>query len=113
MQAASAATLDRIFSALADPTRRAMLVRLANSGASIGELGQPFGLTKPAITKHVRVLERAGLIRRDVDPDDRRIMRMTASREAMRTARAWMEHHRKFWNDRLDVLEEHLVRPRS
>ncbi len=113
MQAVGPDPLDRIFAALADPTRRAMLVRLAGRDASIGDLGRPFGLSKPAITKHIRVLERAGLVRRGADPGDRRIMRMSADRAALRKADAWLRFHRRFWNDRLDALEEHLARPRS
>src|SRR5271170_3759708 len=99
--------LDATFAALADPTRRAILARLASGEASVTELAAPFAMTQPAISKHLKVLERAGLISRDRDAQ-RRPSRLEPKR--MAEASAWLEQYRKFWEAsfaRLDhVLEE-------
>lgn len=113
MQPATPDQLDRAFAALADPTRRAMLVRLAREGVSVGELGRPFRLSKPAITKHVRVLERAGFVHRSADARDGRVSRLRADAAALKRVRDWLAWHQRFWNDRVDALEEHLARPRA
>lgn len=92
------------FLALADPTRRAILARLAKGEASVGELGQPFRLSQPAISKHLKVLERAGLISIGQDAQ-RRPRRLRA--EPLREAESWIERHRKIWEmnyARLDAL---------
>ena len=100
--------LDATFAALADPTRRAILARLASGEASVRELAEPFAMTQPAISKHLKVLERAGLISRDRDAQ-RRPSRL----EAMPLAEAneWLEGYRQFWEnsfERLDVLLEEM-----
>jgi DNA-binding transcriptional ArsR family regulator len=99
--------LDATFAALADPTRRAILARLASGEASVNELAEPFAMTQPAISKHLKVLERAGLISRGRDAQ-RRPCRLKADRLAV--ANDWLENYRAFWEqsfDRLDgVLDE-------
>ena len=98
--------LDATFAALADPTRRAILARLALGEASVNELAKPFAMTQPAISKHLKVLERAGLISRDRDAQ-RRPSRLEANPFAEATA--WLEHYREFWEAsflRLDGLLE-------
>jgi DNA-binding transcriptional ArsR family regulator len=100
--------LDATFAALADPTRRAILARLASGPASVTELAEPFAMSQPAISKHLKVLERAGLISRDRDAQ-RRPRRL----EAMPLAEAteWLEGYRRFWEgsfQRLDALLDEL-----
>ena len=97
----SDARMDAVFTALADATRRGMIARLSTGPATIGELGQPFGISKPAVTKHVKMLERAGLIRRRRDG---RIHNCTLQTRPMQQAVAWMERQREFWEDSLDAL---------
>lgn len=96
--------LDATFAALADPTRRAILARLATGEASVGELAEPFDMSQPAISKHLKVLEHAGLITRGRDAQ-RRPSRMEA--EPLVEAAAWIERYRKIWEgnyQRLDAL---------
>jgi DNA-binding transcriptional ArsR family regulator len=99
--------LNATFAALSDPTRRAILARLASGKATVNELAEPFAMTQPAISKHLKVLERAGLITRDRDAQ-RRPSRLEPMRLA--EASAWLDQYRKFWEAsfaRLDnVLEE-------
>jgi DNA-binding transcriptional ArsR family regulator len=99
--------LDATFAALADPTRRAILGRLASGAASVMELAEPFDMSQPAISKHLKVLERAGLIARGRDRQ-RRPCRLDAT--ALAEANRWLEHYRQHWEaafERLDaVLEE-------
>ena len=97
--------LDLTFSALADPTRRAILARLALGGASVGELAAPFAVSAPAISKHLKVLERARLISRQKDG---RVHRCRLEPAPMHEAGAWIDYHRRFWEDRLDELERYL-----
>ena len=100
--------LDATFAALADPTRRAILTRLATGDASVNELAEPFDMTQPAISKHLKVLERAGLISRDRDAQ-RRPSRLEPARLA--EASAWLEQYREFWETsfaRLDAVLEEL-----
>ena len=100
--------LDAIFSALGDPTRRAILARLASGEASVLELAKPFAMSQPAISKHLKVLERAGLISRGRDRQ-RRPRRLEAHRLAEATG--WLERYRKIWQgnfQRLDLLLEEL-----
>lgn len=99
---ARAEQLDATFAALADPTRRAILARLARGEASVAELAAPFDMTQPAISKHLRVLERAGLISRGRDAQ-RRPRRLEAAPLAQATE--WLEHYRKFWEDRFERLD--------
>ena len=101
------AQLDATFAALADPTRRAILARLASGEASVNELAEPFAMSQPAISKHLKVLERAGLVSRGRDAQ-RRPRKLEA--KPLAEATAWLEEYRKHWDmnfQRLDsVLEE-------
>ena len=102
------ASLDATFSALADATRRAILTRLASGEASVVELARPFAMSQPAISKHLKVLERAGLIRRGRDAQ-RRPRRLEPRRLAEATE--WLERYRRLWEgnyQRLDALLEEL-----
>jgi DNA-binding transcriptional ArsR family regulator len=104
--------LDATFAALADPTRRAILARLASGAATVNELAEPFAMTQPAISKHLKVLERAGLISRNRD-GQRRPSRLEPERLA--EASAWLERYREFWEAsfaRLDVVLHELKTPR-
>jgi DNA-binding transcriptional ArsR family regulator len=105
----SADSLDATFAALADPTRRAILARLAAGEATVNELAEPFAMTQPAISKHLKVLERAGLISRDRDAQ-RRPSRLEPRRLA--EASAWLEQYRQFWEAsfrRLDAVLDELT----
>lgn len=97
--------LDATFAALADPTRRAILARLSQGDASVMELAQPFNMSQPAISKHLKVLENAGLISRSQDAQ-RRPRRIEAA--PLQEANAWIEEYRKFWERRYDALDELL-----
>ena len=100
--------LDETFAALADPTRRAILARLASGQASVMELAQPFAMSQPAISKHLKVLERAGLISRSRDAQ-RRPRRLEA--RPLAAATKWLERYRQFWEgnfQRLDALLDEL-----
>ena len=97
--------LDLTFGALADPTRRAILARLSRGEATVGELAEPFAVSRPAISKHLRVLERAGLVRR---ARDGRISRCELDAEPMREASEWVENYRQFWEGQLDSLARYL-----
>jgi DNA-binding transcriptional ArsR family regulator len=100
-----AAELDRIFRALGDGTRRAMLGMVADRECSVTELAQPFDMSLAAVSKHLRTLEQAGLVeRRWVG----RQARVRLQPGALREADAWLEHYRRFWTDRLDALEGFL-----
>jgi len=102
--------LDRTFGALADGTRRAILARLAKSDATVGELARPFRVSRPAISKHLRVLERAGLVRRSRDG---RLSRCALDAGALRDAAAWVDCYREFWTGRLDALARFIEKRRS
>ena len=100
--------LDATFAALADPTRRAILGRLAKGQASVAELARPFKMSQPAISKHLKVLERAGLISRGLDAQ-RRPRKLEAA--PLKEATDWLEKYRQFWEqayNRLDVLLEDM-----
>jgi DNA-binding transcriptional ArsR family regulator len=102
------ARLDMTFAALADPTRRAILARLATGEASVTELAEPFAMSQPAISKHLKVLERAGLISRGRDAQ-RRPRRLEAA--PLGEASRWLDGYRRFWEarfQRLDALLEEL-----
>ena len=104
----TAEVLDATFHALADPTRRAILARLAAGEASVMELAAPFAMSQPAISKHLKVLERAGLISRGRDAQ-RRPCRLVA--QPMRDATAWLADFRAYWEEsyqRLDALLDEL-----
>jgi len=108
MQRTRSQQLDAIFAALADPTRRAIVARLATGEASVMELARPFAMSQPAISKHLKVLERAGLISRGQDRQ-RRPRRLEARRLAVATR--WLERYKKIWEsnfERLDALLEEL-----
>ena len=95
-------SLDVTFAALADPTRRAILARLASGEASVTELAEPFAMTQPAISKHLKVLERAGLISRGHDAQ-RRPRRLEA--KPLAEATEWLENYRQFWEGRFQRLD--------
>lgn len=97
-----APSLDAVFQALADPTRRALLARLAVGEASVGELSEPFAMSQPAVSKHLKVLERASLVTRAVDAQ-RRPARLNAA--PMAEAVAYLEQFRDQWGGRLDALD--------
>ena len=100
--------LDATFAALADPTRRAILARLATGQASVTELAEPFRMSQPAISKHLKVLERAGLISRGRDAQ-RRPRRLEA--KPLAEANRWLENYRQYWESayqRLDALLEEM-----
>jgi DNA-binding transcriptional ArsR family regulator len=104
--------LDATFAALADPTRRAILARLASGEASVTELAEPFAMSQPAISKHLKVLERAGLVSRGRDAQ-RRPRRLEPKPLAQATV--WLERYRRFWErrfQRLDALLDEL-KPRT
>lgn len=105
---ATANPLDTTFAALADPTRRAIIARLAKGEASVMELAEPFAMTQPAISKHIKVLERAGLVTRGRDAQ-RRPVRLEPKKLAEATG--WLEQYRALWEgnfQRLDALLEEL-----
>ncbi len=93
------------FAALADPTRRAILARLSEGEASVGELAEPFDMSLPAVSKHLKVLEKAGLISRGKEAQWRpaRLEPM-----AMRSIAEWLEHYRRYWDKSFDRLEDYL-----
>jgi len=94
--------LDATFAALADPTRRAILARLASGEASVNDLAKPFKMSQPAISKHLKVLERAGLISKGLDKQ-RRPRRIEAA--PLKAANEWIQRYRQFWEVRYDHLE--------
>jgi DNA-binding transcriptional ArsR family regulator len=97
--------LDAVFSALADPTRRAIVVRLAQGEASVSELAEPFDVSLPAVTKHLAVLERAGLLEHDKRGRVRHCRLVAAP---MGIADEWLRTYRVFWERRLDSLADHV-----
>ena len=98
-------SLDAVFSALADPTRRAILARLANGDAAVGELAEPFEMSQPAVSKHLKVLEGAGLIIRKIDRQ-KRLSELQA--EPLAAAVEWLEAFRRFWTGSFDQLDDLL-----
>ena len=94
--------LNRVFHALADPTRRAILARLTAGEATVSQLSRPLPLSFAAVSKHLGVLERVGLVTREARGRER-VCRLNPA--ALQDARAWLEFHARFWTDRLDVLE--------
>ncbi len=98
----SSERLDAVFHALADPTRRAMLRSLAGEARSVGELAAPFDISLAAASKHIKVLERAGLVQRNVQGRTH-VCRLDAG--PMHAGLEWMRHYERFWNERLDALE--------
>lgn len=100
--------LDAVFSALADPTRRRIIERLARKPLTVGEIAAEFTISQPAISKHVRVLESSGLLRREVVG---RVHTLNLTPEAMESASAWIERQRRYWTSVLDRLDALLKKP--
>jgi DNA-binding transcriptional ArsR family regulator len=105
MQTTNTDPLSTTFAALADPTRRSILARLAEGEATVSELAEPFPVSLPAISRHLKVLERAGLISRHRTAQSRP---SSLRAEPLREATAWMETYRAMWDGRMDRLDEHL-----
>ena len=99
--------LDLVFGALADATRREILARLAEHETTVGELAAPFEMSRPAISKHLRVLERAGLVKRTPEG---RISRCSLDAGPMREAAEWVECYREYWENQLDALARYFDR---
>jgi DNA-binding transcriptional ArsR family regulator len=99
--------LSQTFSALADPTRRAILARLATGAATVGDLAQPFDMSLPAVSRHLKVLTEAGLIERHTEAQWRRC---ELRGEGLRAAADWIEFYRRFWEKQLDRLDDFLKR---
>ena len=97
--------LSLVFSALADPTRRDLLSRLTDGPTTVGELAAPFAMSGPAISQHLNVLERAGLVERRARAQWRTV---SIRPERLDAVAAWVEHHRREWDDRLDRLEARI-----
>ena len=102
--------LDATFAALADPTRRAILARLASGEATVMELAEPFDMSQPAISKHLKVLEKAGLVVRSQDAQWRPRSLKAAP---LKAANIYLERYRKLWDERLDRLEAYLKESES
>jgi DNA-binding transcriptional ArsR family regulator len=98
--------LDQVYGALADPTRRAILGLLAEGELNVGSLAERFPISLNGVSKHVKVLERAGLVERTVQGREHRL-RLNA--EPLQEAARWLEHYRTFWNNRLGALEAFLL----
>jgi DNA-binding transcriptional ArsR family regulator len=101
----SARLLDRTFAALADPTRRRILGQLAQGDQCVTELARPYSMSLPAVSKHLRVLEKAGLVRRRRNG---RVHSLKLEARPMQQAQAWIEEYRKFWEESFDRLDEYL-----
>ena len=102
--------LSETFGALADPTRRAILARLALGGATVKELAEPFAMSLQAVSKHLKMLERGGLIVRGREAQTRPCR---IAPEALRDVRDWLEEYRRLWDERLDNLEDYLAELQS
>lgn len=103
-------SLDAAFSALSDPSRRAILARLARSERTVGELAEPLPMSLPAVSKHLRILEQAGLVAASREGRTRRIRLVPA---ALAPAQDWIARHRAFWEESLDALALYLERARA
>jgi DNA-binding transcriptional ArsR family regulator len=101
----SSRLLDRTFAALADPTRRRILAHLAHGDHCVTDLARPYSMSLPAVSKHLRVLERAGLVRRRRNG---RVHRLKLEARPMRQAQQWIEEYRRFWEESFDRLDEYL-----
>lgn len=102
--------LSQIFSALSDPTRRSMLLRLAKEEMSVADLSKPFDMTKSAITKHLKVLENAGLLGRTVEG---RVHRCRLEPKPLAAVSEWITFYEKFWNNKLDALDSYLIEKKT
>ena len=105
MRSQPTAQLDQIFFALSDSTRRGILARLAEGTTTIGELAKPYNISSPAISRHMRILEQAGLVDRKKSG---RQHHCSLSPVGLQSAEAWINYYRKFWETRLDALEDLL-----
>jgi DNA-binding transcriptional ArsR family regulator len=103
--ALAADELSLVFHALADPTRRAIISRLRDGPTTVGDLAQPFAMSRPAISQHLNVLQRARLIERTADAQWRRV---TLRTEPLDEASSWVERHRADWNEQFDLLDARL-----
>jgi len=103
-------TLDATFGALSDPTRRAILARLARGEAQVTELAEPFGISLPAVSKHLKVLESAGLIQRHKEG---RVHRFTVNPAPLQSAQGWIDHYQRFWTQQLESLGDYLEQTTS
>ena len=97
--------LDRVFHALSDPTRRELLAKLSDSAYTISELAEPYSMTLAAVSKHVRVLEKAGLIKREIDG---RVHNCSAELAPLQKATAFMEKYKKHWERQFDIMDAYL-----
>lgn len=97
--------LNNLFSALSDPTRRVMLERLATKEMSVAELSKPFNISKPAVSKHLKVLEKAGLLRRHVEG---RVHRCVLVAQPLADVADWVAHYERFWEAKLNQLDAYL-----
>ncbi|HYM11931.1 MAG TPA: metalloregulator ArsR/SmtB family transcription factor [Bryobacterales bacterium] len=102
--------LGRVFAAVADPTRRAILASLSRKPATVTEIARPFPVSLNAISKHLMVLERAGLVRREKLGREHYC---SLEAQPLRRASAWLDHYRQFWEVRLDALERHVIAGRK
>jgi DNA-binding transcriptional ArsR family regulator len=102
--------LDATFSALADPTRRAILAALSGGQASVTELAQPYRMSLPAVMKHLRVLEDAGLVSQEKTG---RIRRCRLAVQPLKQASEWLSYYRNFWENQLNALEQYLTQDRG
>jgi len=102
--------LDAMFAALADPTRRSIVAHLTNGEATVNELAEPFAMSVQAVSRHIQVLERAGLISRG---RHRQTRPCRLEPEALRAATDWIDDQRRLWNDRFDRLDQHLTEIQS
>ena len=102
--------LDQVFFALSDQTRRSILARLAEGSATVGELATPFEISAPAISKHMKILQRAGLIERQITG---RKHRCSLATDGLKTAEDWLHFHREFWESRFDALYKYLQNDQS
>ena len=106
----STSALDGTFAALANPTRRAILERLGQGEATVGSLAEPFSMSLPAISKHLRVLEKAGLLTRRKEG---RVHHCSLVAKPMKDAAQWIDHYRHFWEGRFFALAPHLDEPKD
>jgi DNA-binding transcriptional ArsR family regulator len=106
-----AVALDRTFGALADPTRRAIVARLARGASAVTALAEPFSISLPAVSKHLKVLEQAGLVAREKRG---RVHHLRLEAGPLRDAARWIEQHERFWQRQLDALERYVTaKPRK
>jgi DNA-binding transcriptional ArsR family regulator len=103
-------TLDRSFLALSHPVRRTIVERLARGSATVGEATRGLSVSKPAVTKHLKVLEQAGVLRRHVEG---RTHRLELEAHSLARAEEWLEYHRRLWEAKFDAVEEHLEQKRQ